>query len=127
MNPQPYPFQDFVRAKHSLLGAVLEHLEPFALLTGETGTGKTALLRDVRGQLDRARHRVWYFSEARKLGAAGLVKVVQNHNATRCHPLGHRGKIKIGEGVGVVAVNKGKINGCGQSVELNEQIHRVDG
>jgi len=88
VNPQPYPFQDFVRAKHSLLGAVLEPLEPFALLTGETGTGKTALLRDVRAELDRARHRVLYFAEARKLGAAGLVKVVAESLRVRtsmCH------------------------------------------
>jgi len=88
VNPQPYPFQDFIRAKRSLLDAVLEQREPFALLTGETGTGKTALLRDVRGQLDRARHRVLYFSEARKLGAAGLVKVVAESLRVRtsmCH------------------------------------------
>ena len=76
MNPTPYPFEDFLRAKHALRTALLEHLEPFALLTGDTGSGKTALLRELRTELDRARHRVLYFSEARKLGAAGLVKVL---------------------------------------------------
>ncbi len=76
MNRTPYPFRDFLRAKANLLRALVEHEEPFALLTGDTGTGKTALLRQLRGELDRARHRVLYFSEARKLGAAGLVKVV---------------------------------------------------
>ena len=90
MNPHPFPFEDFRRAKHRLLGAVLEHQEPFALLTGETGTGKTALLRELRTELDRARHRVVYFSEARKLGAAGLVKVLAESlrvRASMCHAL----------------------------------------
>jgi len=90
MNPHPYPFEDFLRAKHHLLSAVLEHQEPFALLTGETGTGKTALLRELRAELDRARHRVVYFSEARKLGAAGLVKVLAESlrvRASMCHAL----------------------------------------
>lgn len=88
MNPAPYPFHDFVRARQVLLSALLEHHEPFALLTGDTGTGKTALLRELRAQLDRARHRVLYFSEARKLGAAGLVKVVAESLRVRtsmCH------------------------------------------
>jgi len=76
MNRSPFPFADFVRAKDNLLQALAEHGETYAMLTGETGTGKTALLRELRGQLDRTRHRVLYFSEAKKLGAAGLVKVV---------------------------------------------------
>ena len=76
MNRAPYPFHDFLRAKRTLLDALVEQLEPFTLLTGDTGTGKTALLRELRGELDRARHRVVYFAEAHKLGAAGLVKVV---------------------------------------------------
>ncbi len=90
MNKTPYPFRDFLRAKHNLLGALVEHQEPFTLLTGETGTGKTALLRQLRTELDRTRHRVLYFSEARKLGAAGLVKVVGECLRVRtsmCHSL----------------------------------------
>ena len=88
MNPAPYPFEDFLRAKQSLLNALIEHPEPFALLTGDTGSGKTALLRELRSGLDRARHRVLYFSEARKLGAAGLVKVLGESLRVRpsmCH------------------------------------------
>jgi len=38
MNPAPYPFEDFLRAKQSLLNALIEHPEPFALLTGDTGS-----------------------------------------------------------------------------------------
>ena len=90
MNRTPYPFRDFVRAKANLLRALLEHQEPFVLLTGDTGTGKTALLRELRGELDRARHRVVYFAEARKLGAAGLVRVLGESLRVRispCHAL----------------------------------------
>ena len=75
MNRSPFPFRDFVRAKDNLTAALVDGGETYAMLTGETGTGKTALLRELRGQLDRGRHRVLYFSAAKKLGAAGLVKV----------------------------------------------------
>lgn len=88
MNRSPYPFADFVRARDNLAHALVELNETYAMLTGETGTGKTALLRELRGQLDRTRHRVLYFSEARKLGAAGLVKVVGESLRVRtsmCH------------------------------------------
>ncbi len=91
MNPTPYPFDDFLRAKQRLLRALLEHQEPFVLLTGDTGTGKTALLRELRADIDRARYRVLYFAEARKLGAAGLVKVIGESLRVRpslCHALG---------------------------------------
>jgi type II secretory pathway predicted ATPase ExeA len=90
MNPIPYPFEDFLRAKQRLHRAVLEHHEPFALLTGETGTGKTALLRELRAELDRARYRVVYFAQARKLGAVGLIKVLAESLRVRhslCHAL----------------------------------------
>ena len=60
MNPAPFPFADFLRAKQRLHRALFEHHEPFALLTGETGTGKTALLRELRAEIDRTRYRVVY-------------------------------------------------------------------
>jgi len=88
MNQTPYPFRDFLRAKANLLSALAKHQEPLVLLTGDTGTGKTALLRQLRGELDRARHRLLYFAEARKLGATGLVKVVGESLRVRtslCH------------------------------------------
>ena len=90
MNRSPYYFKDFSRAKQTLLTALVELEEPYVLLTGDTGTGKTALLRELKGELDRARHRVLYFAEARKLGAAGLVKVVGESLRVRtsmCHAL----------------------------------------
>ena len=76
MNPTPYPFHDFLRAKEQLHRALIEHQEPFVLLTGDTGTGKTALLRELRADIDRARYRLVYFAQARKLSAAGLVRVI---------------------------------------------------
>lgn len=88
MNRSPYHYRDFLRAKDSLRNALVEHGETYVLLTGETGTGKTALLRELRTDLDRARQRVLYFSEAKKLGAAGLVKVIGESLRVRismCH------------------------------------------
>ena len=88
MNRIPYLFRDFVRAKDTLAHALVELDETYAMLTGDTGTGKTALLRELRSQLDRTRYRMLYFSEARKLGAAGLVKVIGESLRVRtslCH------------------------------------------
>ena len=90
MNPTAYPFQDFRRAKQQLRRALLEHQEPFVLLTGDTGTGKTALLRELRADIDRARYRLVYFAQASKLGAPGLVKVLGESLRVRtspCHAL----------------------------------------
>lgn len=75
-NPAPYAYRDFERAKESLRAAICDAGESYALLTGDTGTGKSALLRQLRQELDRGRMRVLYFSESRRLGATGLVKVV---------------------------------------------------
>jgi type II secretory pathway predicted ATPase ExeA len=90
MNRSPFPFRDFVRVKQGLKTALSEHYECYALLIGDTGTGKTALLRELRAELDRARFRVLYFAQARKLGAAGLVKVIGEALRVRlsmCHSL----------------------------------------
>ena len=88
MNKDPFPFQDFERARKNLFTALVEEEEPYALLTGETGSGKTALLGQLRQEIDRTRYRVLYFAEARRLGASGLVKVVGESLRVRtslCH------------------------------------------
>jgi type II secretory pathway predicted ATPase ExeA len=76
MNRAPFPFRDFERAKSSLKTALGELKETYVLLTGDTGTGKTALLRQLRCELDRTACRVLYFTEARRQNAAGLVRVI---------------------------------------------------
>ncbi len=76
MNRTPFPYRDFIRVKQTVLSALREHEETYVLVTGETGTGKTALMRDLRGELDRARYRVLYFAEASRLGAPGLVRLL---------------------------------------------------
>jgi MSHA biogenesis protein MshM len=76
MRREPFPFQDFERARKNVLTALSKDEETYVLLTGETGSGKTALLKQLRQEVDRTRYRVLYFAEARHLGAGGLVKVV---------------------------------------------------
>ena len=88
MNHIPFPYRDFTRVKDAVHTALCELDETYVLVTGETGTGKTALLRELRSTLDRARQRVQYFSGARRLGASGLVKVVSEGLRVRtstCH------------------------------------------
>ena len=88
MNRAPFPFADFVRARTNLVEALAETGETYAMLTGDTGTGKTALLRGLRGQLDRSRQRVVYFAEAKKTGPVGLIKVLAETLRARtsmCH------------------------------------------
>lgn len=76
MNRSPFPFRDFERARSSLKTALGEQQETYVLLTGDTGTGKTALLRQLRSDLDRTSCRVLYFTEARRQNATGLVRVL---------------------------------------------------
>jgi type II secretory pathway predicted ATPase ExeA len=72
----PYPYQDFVRAKEAIAHALVEEDDTYLLLTGEPGTGKTAILRQLREDLDRCRYRILYFAETRRLGPAGFVRVL---------------------------------------------------
>lgn len=88
MNRTPFPYRDFTRVKDAVHNALCELDETYVLVTGETGTGKTALLREVRSGLDRARHRTLFFSGDRRLGASGLVKVMSEGLRVRtslCH------------------------------------------
>lgn len=71
----PFLYRDFVRVQKTVLAALLDG-EPYVLVTGETGTGKTALLRSLRSELDRARFRILYFPQAQRFGAPGLVRLL---------------------------------------------------
>jgi len=76
MNRPPFPYRDFVRVRQIVLGALQQGDESYVLVTGETGAGKTALMRDLRAELDRARFRILYFPQAQRLGAPGLVRLL---------------------------------------------------
>lgn len=76
MNKLPFPYRDFNRVRHVVLAALQQGDEPYVLVTGDTGTGKTALLRDLKAELDRARFRIFYFQESQRLGAPGLVRLL---------------------------------------------------
>lgn len=78
-----FPFSDFTEAKKTLLTALGEK-EPYVLLTGESGSGKTSLLREVKREIDRCRMRLFYFIFAR-LSPAGLVRVLAR--SLRMRPL----------------------------------------
>jgi MSHA biogenesis protein MshM len=71
----PFPYRDFNRVHKIIETAIADTGEPYVVVTGETGVGKTALLRQLKSNLDRARFKVCYFSEACRLGAPGLVRV----------------------------------------------------
>nr|PZM98456.1 MAG: hypothetical protein DIU73_04445 [Actinomycetota bacterium] len=60
----PFPYVDYVRARQTLLDRLAG--PPFyALLLGASGMGKSALLREVVGGLDRHRHHPIYLSSTR--------------------------------------------------------------
>lgn len=86
---QPYLFNDFVRAQKRLEAALNQPDEIYLLLTGDTGSGKTALLRLLHAALDRCRYRVAYFSHARLLSAPGLIRTLSHTlrlKPKRSHP-----------------------------------------
>ena len=71
-----FPFRDFVRARDVLAEALVEEEESYLLLTGDSGTGKTQVLHQLRQDLDRCRYRVLYFAETRRLAPAGFTRVL---------------------------------------------------
>lgn len=89
MNSTPFRFRDFDRASDALEAAILAGLDSYLLLTADTGTGKTALLRTLRDKLDRCRFRLAYFSQSRLLRAMGFVRVLAHTLHVPCrrtHP-----------------------------------------
>lgn len=70
----PFPFEDF-RLSLEELGAALAERRRYVLLTGESGCGKTTLLRELSRTLEEGRVRLFYFNLAR-LSPAGLVRVL---------------------------------------------------
>jgi len=73
---KPFPFADYRRARNSLERALRDADNTYLLLTGESGTGKTALLHELTAALDRYRYRPLYFAHARQLAPTGLIRVL---------------------------------------------------
>ena len=71
-NPAPFPYGDYVRARRLLEGALARG--PFyALLSGESGTGKTSLKDDMRAAL-APHHLLLYLSATAKATSVGLAR-----------------------------------------------------
>jgi len=60
----PYIFDDFRNAADTLKQAVCRH-EPYLLLLGESGSGKTSLLRHLHGTLDKSCFSILYLCHGR--------------------------------------------------------------
>ena len=60
----PFPYADYTHAKNSL-AAALNGPCFYATLTGNSGMGKTSLLRELSATLERPRHALLYFSSSR--------------------------------------------------------------
>jgi general secretion pathway protein A len=64
LNKEPFPYRDFAGALKSLKRAFTK-APVYALLTGESGTGKTTLMRTLAAGLDRRRFTVLYLCHGR--------------------------------------------------------------
>lgn len=71
-NRSPFLYADYVKAKKTLQAALGGPCF-YALLTGQSGMGKTSLLRDISTSIDRHRHHVVYLSCAQ----ASVVSIVR--------------------------------------------------
>jgi len=71
-NPAPFPYADYVQAKKTLQ-QTLRGPRFYGLVRGASGMGKTCLLRDISGSLDRHRHQVVYISSS-KVSIVGIVR-----------------------------------------------------
>lgn len=70
--PEPFPYQDFQQAFQSLQNA-LERDAAYLLLLGDSGTGKTTLLRSLEKSLDRNRFQILYLSQG-QLSPTALIR-----------------------------------------------------
>lgn len=71
-NAAPFPYADYVQAKKTLQ-QTLRGPRFYGLVRGASGMGKTCLLRDISGTLDRHRHQVVYISSS-KVSIVGIVR-----------------------------------------------------
>jgi type II secretory pathway predicted ATPase ExeA len=67
----PFPYADYVQAKKTLQQTLRGGPRFYGLVCGASGMGKTCLLRDISGSLDR--HQVVYISSS-KVSIVGIVR-----------------------------------------------------
>lgn len=72
--PEAFLYRDFHEACQSLKGA-LTRGPTYALLLGESGTGKTTLLRTLANQLDRQRFQILYLCHGQP-SPSGLARIL---------------------------------------------------
>jgi general secretion pathway protein A len=72
--PAPFPYQDFQQSL-DVLNVALLRAPVYALVLGESGSGKTALLRAVIAQLDRRHFHSLYLSQGQP-SPSGLVRLL---------------------------------------------------
>ena len=63
-SPSPFLYQDFRYATVTLLASLRRH-DPYVLLLGESGCGKTTLLRHLQANLDKGAFSVLYLCHGR--------------------------------------------------------------
>lgn len=74
MTDVPFPYDDYDAAKATLLAA-LGGAPFYALVLGDSGTGKTCLAREMRAALDRPRHHLVYVASSRA-SVTGIVRLL---------------------------------------------------
>jgi type II secretory pathway predicted ATPase ExeA len=73
-SPTPFMYRDFQEAYNNLNAALLKG-EAYSLLLGESGTGKTTLLRTLHSRLDRRRFHILYLCHGQP-SPSGLGRVL---------------------------------------------------
>jgi type II secretory pathway predicted ATPase ExeA len=69
----PFPYADYVQAKQDLQRSLRRGPRFYGLVWGLSGMGKTCLLRDIAGDLDRHRHQIVYVSSS-NASVVGIVR-----------------------------------------------------